>query len=66
MTHNPSPDQLDARFNIGLIDAVFSALESHGYHRPDGPDDERHMAIGRAVGLLGQLVKAYEGQDDER
>lgn len=51
-------EQLAAdRFTWGLILDVFRVLNEHGYIRGSNGD------IGHAVGVLMDLVKAYEGTE---
>jgi hypothetical protein len=45
----------EARFNWALIGDVFDVLAKHGYSRGD------NQHVGRAVGILGDLVETYEG-----
>jgi hypothetical protein len=42
--------------NWGLITDVFEVLEKHGYVKSASNGDR-----GRAVGILGDLVEAFEG-----
>jgi hypothetical protein len=44
-----------ARHNWGLVIDVLEVLEQHGYHQAD----DQHT--GRAVGLVGDLARIYEG-----
>ncbi len=46
------------RHNWGLIIDVLDVLEQHGYHQAD----DRHT--GRAVGIIGDLARVYEGTQD--
>ena len=46
------------RHNWGLIIDVLDVLEQHGYHQAD----DQHT--GRAVGLIGDLARIYEGTQD--
>ena len=48
----------DRRHNWGLIIDVLDVLEQHGYHR----GDDQHT--GRAVGLVGDLARIYEGTQE--
>jgi hypothetical protein len=48
----------DHRITPGLITDVLDALERHGYTR----GDELHA--GRAIGLIGDLARIYEGTRD--
>jgi hypothetical protein len=48
----------DERMNVDLITDIMDVLDRHGYARAD---DEH---VGRAVRLLGDLVRAYEGTTD--
>jgi ferredoxin len=46
------------RHNWGLIIDVLDVLEQHGYHQAD----DQHT--GRAVGLIGDLARIYEGTQE--
>jgi hypothetical protein len=48
----------DSRHNWGLIIDVLDALEQHGYRQAD----DQHT--GRAVGLIGDLARIYEGAQE--
>jgi hypothetical protein len=48
----------DRRHNWGLIIDVLDVLEQHGYHKAD----DQHT--GRAVGLIGDLARIYEGAQE--
>ena len=48
----------DSRHNWGLIIDVLDVLEQHGYRQAD----DRHT--GRAVGLIGDLARIYQGTQD--
>ncbi len=48
----------DNRITPGLIYDVADALERHGYYR----SDDQHA--DRAIGLLGDLARIYEGTQD--
>jgi hypothetical protein len=48
----------DSRHNWGLIIDVLDALEQHGYRQAD----DQHT--GRAVGLIGDLARIYEGTQE--
>jgi len=47
-----------ARHNWGLVIDVLEVLEQHGYHQAD----DQHT--GRAVGLVGDLARIYEGTQE--
>jgi hypothetical protein len=49
------PPMSDTRFNWGLITDFFEVLE-HGYVKSESNGDR-----GRAVGILSDLVEAFEG-----
>ena len=55
MTESTSATERE-RFNWGLIGDVFDVLEQHGYVKGN------HGDVGRAVGILGDLVEAFEGE----
>jgi hypothetical protein len=46
------------RHNWGLVIDVLEVLEQHGYHQAD----DQHT--GRAVGLVGDLARIYEGTQE--
>ena len=46
------------RINPGLIDDILDALERHGYDRSDD------LGADRAIGLIGDLTRIYEGSQD--
>jgi hypothetical protein len=48
----------DHRITSGLIADVLDALERHGYVRGDD------LHAGRAIGLIGDLARIYEGTRD--
>jgi hypothetical protein len=48
----------DSRHNWGLIIDVLDVLEQHGYRQAD----DQHT--GRAVGLIGDLARIYEGTQE--
>ena len=48
----------DHRMNLDLITAMFGLLDQHGYTR----GDNEHA--GRAILLLGDLARIYEGSQD--
>jgi hypothetical protein len=48
----------DRRHNWGLIIDVLNVLEQHGYRQAD----DQHT--GRAVGLIGDLARIYEGTQE--
>jgi hypothetical protein len=48
----------DRRHTWGLIIDVLDVLEQHGYHQAD----DQHT--GRAVGLVGDLARIYEGAQE--
>jgi hypothetical protein len=48
----------DSRHTWGLIIDVLDVLEQHGYHQAD----DQHT--GRAVGLVGDLARIYEGAQE--
>jgi hypothetical protein len=48
----------DKRHTWGLIIDVLDVLEQHGYHQAD----DQHT--GRAVGLIGELARTYEGAEE--
>ena len=48
----------DRRHNWGLIIDVLDVLEQHGYRQAD----DQHT--GRAVGLIGDLARIYEGTQE--
>ena len=48
----------DYRTTPGLIHDILDALERHGYYR----SDDQHA--DRAIGLLGDLARVYEGTQD--
>jgi hypothetical protein len=48
----------NSRHNWGLIIDVLDVLEQHGYRQAD----DRHT--GRAVGLIGDLARIYEGTQE--
>jgi hypothetical protein len=48
----------DSRQNWGLIIDVLDVLEQHGYRQAD----DQHT--GRAVGLIGDLARIYEGTQE--
>jgi hypothetical protein len=48
----------DRRHTWGLIIDVLDVLERHGYHQADDPH------TGRAVGLVGDLARIYEGTQE--
>jgi hypothetical protein len=48
----------DRRHTWGLIIDVLDVLEQHGYHQAD----DQHT--GRAVGLVGDLARIYEGSQE--
>ena len=48
----------DRRHNWGMIIDVLNVLEQHGYRQAD----DQHT--GRAVGLIGDLARIYEGSQD--
>src|SRR5262249_17079785 len=48
----------DKRHTWGLIIDVLDVLEQHGYHQAD----DQHT--GRAVGLVGELARIYEGTQE--
>ena len=48
----------DRRHNWGLIIDVLNVLEQHGYRQAD----DQHT--GRAVGLIGELARIYEGTQE--
>jgi hypothetical protein len=48
----------DRRHTWGLIIDVLNVLEEHGYHQAD----DQHT--GRAVGLIGNLARIYEGTQE--
>ncbi len=49
----------DSRHNWDLIIDVFDVLEQHGYRRGD------NQHTGRAVGLIGELARIYEGTQEQ-
>jgi hypothetical protein len=54
-----APQRTDkAKFSWALICEVFDVLHRHGYRQ----GDDQHT--GRAIGLLGDLVKVFEGGED--
>lgn len=53
---NNTPPARDERFTWGFIIEVLDVLEKHGYRKASD------AAGGRAVGILGDLVEAYEGR----
>lgn len=55
VAENPSERTGNDRFQWGLVLEVFDVFERHGYRR----GDDAH--VGRAVGLLGDLLDVYEG-----
>ena len=48
----------DDRMNLDFILQFLDVLEGHGYHY----HDDQHT--GRAVGLLGDLARIYEGSQE--
>ena len=48
----------DYRITPGLIHDILDALERHGYYR----SDDQHT--DRAVGLIGDVARVYEGTQD--
>jgi hypothetical protein len=48
----------DDQITSGLIDDIVDALERHGYFRSDD------LHAGRAIGLIGDLARIYEGTQD--
>jgi hypothetical protein len=48
----------DRRHTWGLIIDVLHVLEQHGYHQAD----DQHT--GRAIGLVGDLARIYEGTQE--
>ena len=48
----------DHRMTYGLIHDILDALERHGYIR----GDDQHA--GRAIGLIGDLARIYDGTQD--
>ena len=48
----------DHRVTPGLIHEVLDALERHGYYRSDD------LHADRAIGLIGDLARIYEGTQD--
>jgi hypothetical protein len=48
----------DHRMNLDLITSMFGLLDRHGYAR----GDNEHT--GRAILLLGDLARIYEGSQD--
>ncbi|MQY33118.1 hypothetical protein SRB17_10780 [Streptomyces sp. RB17] len=50
-------EQQSERFTFGLISDVFAVLNQHGYVRGSNGD------VGKAVGIMMDLVRAYEGGD---
>ena len=48
----------DYRVTPGLIHDILDALERHGYYR----SDDQHA--DRAIGLIGDLARVYEGTQD--
>ena len=48
----------DHRMNLDLITGMFGLLDRHGYTR----SDNEHT--GRAILLLGDLARIYEGSQD--
>ena len=49
----------DHRITSGLIHDILDVLERHGYTR----GDDQHA--GRAIGLIGDLARIYEGSQDQ-
>jgi hypothetical protein len=47
----------DARMTWGLVIDVLGVLDRHGFQCPD----EQHT--GRAIVIIGELVRAYTGED---
>ena len=48
----------DRRVTPGLVHEILDALERHGYYRSDD------LHADRAVGLIGDLARIYEGTQD--
>jgi hypothetical protein len=48
----------DYRITPGLIHDILDALERHGYYRSD------NQHADRAVGLIGDVARVYEGTQD--
>jgi predicted hydrolase (HD superfamily) len=54
LTEHSQPDQ---RITWGLVIDVLGVLDRHGFQCPD----EQHT--GRAIVIIGELVRAYTGED---
>lgn len=55
-------DTTDHRFTTGLVYDIAKVLEQHGYHLP--ANGQQSNVLGRAVGVLHELVEIYEGRRD--